>query len=44
MMEVFVILRTVFLYDTINQKTIEKSATKEISGNWQKEEFKNINI
>ena len=44
MMEVFVILRAVFLYDTINQRTIEKPARKETEGNWQKKEFKNINI
>ena len=47
MMEVFVILRTVFFFVffyVINQRTIEKSALKEIGGNWQKKELKNINL
>ena len=47
MMEVFVILRAVFFFfffDAINQRTIEKSALKEIGGNWQKKELKNINL
>ena len=43
-MEVFVILCAVFLYDAINQRTIEKSAIKEIGGNWQKKELENINL
>ena len=33
-----------FLDDAINQRTIEKSAIKEIGGNWQKKELKNINL
>ena len=33
-----------FLYDAINQRTIEKSSVKEIGGNWQKKELKNNNL
>ena len=30
------------MYDATNHRTIEKSAIKEIGGNWQEKELKNI--